>query len=64
MGGCPRLVSDDDREFIIATATTGPVALGRRFTHWSLRKLIDDLSRNRATPDRLSAWGRPSPEAA
>ncbi len=45
-GGRPRLISDDDREFIIATATTRPMKLGRPFTHWSLRKLTDYLTRN------------------
>ncbi|MFJ9552159.1 IS630 family transposase [Streptomyces erythrochromogenes] len=46
-GGRPRLISDDEREFIIATAKTRPAKLGRPFTHWSLRKLADHLSRNR-----------------
>jgi len=46
-GGRPRLISDDEREFIIATAKTRPVTLGRPFTHWSLRKLTDYLARNR-----------------
>lgn len=52
-GGRPRLIGDEDREFIIATATTRPVALGRPFTHWSLRKLTDYLSRNRARTVRI-----------
>jgi transposase len=46
-GGRPRLISDDQRTFIIATARTRPTALGCPFTHWSLRKLTDYLSRNR-----------------
>lgn len=46
-GGRPRLISDDEREFIIATARTRPVKLGRPFTHRSLRKLADYLARNR-----------------
>ncbi|WP_138899586.1 IS630 family transposase [Streptomyces chryseus] len=46
-GGRPRLIGDDEREFIIATAKTRPVTLGRPFTHWSLRKLSDYLARNR-----------------
>ncbi|MFJ4866958.1 helix-turn-helix domain-containing protein [Streptomyces sp. NPDC088748] len=45
--GRPRLISDDEREFIIATAKIRPAKLGRPFTHWSLRKLTDHLSRNR-----------------
>lgn len=45
-GGRPRLINDDDREFIVTTATTRPVVLGRPFTHWSLRKLADYLAHN------------------
>ena len=44
-GGRPRLISDDDIEFIVATATTRPAKLGRPFTHWSVRKLADHLAR-------------------
>ncbi len=47
-GGRPRLISDDDRDVIIATATARPTALGRPFTHWSLRKLCDYLARKPA----------------
>jgi transposase len=43
-GGRPRLISSDDEEFIVATATTRPVRLGRPFTHWSIRKLADYLA--------------------
>ncbi|MFJ9890025.1 helix-turn-helix domain-containing protein [Streptomyces sp. NPDC091287] len=39
----PRLISDDEREFIITTAKTRPVGLGQPFTHWSLRKLFGPL---------------------
>jgi transposase len=45
-GGRPRLISDDDVEFIIATATTRPEKLGLPFTHWSLRKLAAYLAAN------------------
>jgi transposase len=45
-GGRPRLISDADIEFIIATATTRPAKLGRPFTHWSVRKLADYLTGN------------------
>lgn len=38
-GGRPRLLSDDDEAFVVATATTGPRARGLPFTRWSLRKL-------------------------
>ncbi|WP_309049757.1 helix-turn-helix domain-containing protein, partial [Streptomyces sp.] len=39
-GGRPRQLSDDDENFLIATATTRPVKLGQPFTRWSLRKLV------------------------
>jgi hypothetical protein len=32
-GGRPRLISDDDVAFIVATAKTRPETLGRPFTH-------------------------------
>jgi transposase len=54
-GGRPRLISDDDVEFIVATATTRPAALGRPFTHWSIRKLTDYLATGAA---RRVAIGR------
>ncbi|MFE9694384.1 IS630 family transposase [Micromonospora sp. NPDC005806] len=46
-GGRPRLITDDDQQFIVATATTRPKSLGRPFTHWSIRKLADYLTTNR-----------------
>lgn len=36
-GGRPRLISHDDIEFIVATATTRPTKLGRPFTRWSVQ---------------------------
>lgn len=45
-GGRPRQISDEDVEFIVATARTRPTKLGRPFTHWSLRKLADYLADN------------------
>ena len=45
-GGRPRLISDEDTEFIIAAATARPAALGLPFTHWSLRKLAAYLAAN------------------
>ncbi|MCY0955337.1 IS630 family transposase [Streptomyces sp. H27-S2] len=53
-GGRPRLISDEEREFITATAKTRPVQLGRPFTHWSLRKLADYLARNRVRVVKIS----------
>ena len=45
-GGRPRRISDDDVEFIVATAKARPETLGRPFTHWSVRKLAAYLRRN------------------
>ncbi|GAA1319046.1 IS630 family transposase [Streptomyces sanglieri] len=39
-GGRPRLLSDDDEDFVVQTATTRPTKLGQPFTRWSLRKLV------------------------
>ena len=39
-GGRPRLISDEDVDFIVAAATTRPEKLGQPFTRWSLRKLV------------------------
>lgn len=38
-GGRPRLLSPDDEDFVVQTATTRPTKLGQPFTRWSLRKL-------------------------
>lgn len=38
-GGRPRLLSPDDEDFVIQTATTRPTKLGQPFTRWSIRKL-------------------------
>ncbi|MET7529896.1 MULTISPECIES: IS630 family transposase [Streptomyces] len=38
-GGRPRLLSPDDEDFVIKTATTRPAMLGQPFIRWSLRKL-------------------------
>lgn len=39
-GGRPRLLSPDDEDFLVVTATTRPARLGQPFTRWSLRKLV------------------------
>lgn len=39
-GGRPRLLSRDDEDFVVQTATTRPIKLGQPFTRWSLRKLV------------------------
>jgi transposase len=51
--GRPRLISDDDIDFVIATATTRPGKLERPFTHWSLRKLAAYLAENPDRPVRI-----------
>lgn len=43
-GGRPRLITTTDRAVIVETATTRPEKLGRPFTRWSLRKLVDYLA--------------------
>jgi transposase len=45
-GGRPRRITAADEEFIVATARKRPRAVGRPFTHWSLRKLADYLADN------------------
>ncbi|MER6388760.1 helix-turn-helix domain-containing protein [Streptomyces sp. NPDC001523] len=52
-GGRPRLLSHDDEDFVIQTATTRPTVLGKPFTRWSIRKLVDHLRRNTARPVRI-----------
>jgi transposase len=54
-GGRPRRLSDDDEDFVIATATTRPVRVGQPFTRWSLRKLVAYLRKSA----RLSDSHRP-----
>lgn len=44
-GGRPRLLSPDDEDFVIKTATTRPSKLGQPFTRWSIRKLAAYLRR-------------------
>jgi transposase len=54
-GGRPRLLSDDQEEFVVATATTRPARLGQPFTRWSIRKLAAYL---RQSPGRAIMIGR------
>lgn len=51
-GGRPRLLSDDDEDFVIQTAATRPAKLGKPFTRWSIRKLADHLRHDPARPIR------------
>ena len=43
-GGRPRRITTEDEEFIVQTAKTRPEKLGRPFTRWSVRKLVDYLA--------------------
>ena len=54
-GGRPRRISPDETAYIVATALTRPEKLGRPFTHWSVRKLVDYLGAN---PVRMVSIGR------
>ncbi|CAM5719110.1 hypothetical protein GCM10010390_59140 [Streptomyces mordarskii] len=44
-GGRPHLLTPDDENFVIQTATTRPTKLGQPFTRWSIRKLAAYLRR-------------------
>lgn len=44
-GGRPRLLTSDEEDLVIHTATTRPTKLGQPFTRWSLRKLAAYLAR-------------------
>jgi transposase len=52
-GGRPRLISDEDIEFIVKAATTRPEKLGLPFTCWSLRKLAAYLAGQAGRPVRI-----------
>lgn len=53
-GGRPRLLSDDDEDFVIQTAVTRPTKLGQPFTRWSIRKLATYLRRVHGRVIRIS----------
>ncbi|WRZ88033.1 IS630 family transposase [Streptomyces sp. NBC_01007] len=44
-GGRPRLLSTDDEDFVVQTATARPAKIGLPFTRWSIRKLAAYLRR-------------------
>jgi transposase len=54
-GGRPRLLTPDEENLVVATATTRPRKLGRPFTRWSIRKLADHLAE---VPDQRIRIGR------
>ncbi|MFE5407110.1 IS630 family transposase [Streptomyces sp. NPDC056580] len=53
-GGRPRLLSPDDEDFVIATATTRPTKLCQPFTRWPIRKLAAYLRRVHGRVIRIS----------
>ncbi|MFW5421072.1 IS630 family transposase [Nocardiopsis sp. CNT-189] len=53
-GGRPRLLNTEQEEHVATTATTRPTALGKPFTHWSIRKLTDHLRQDPRQPLRIS----------
>ncbi len=54
-GGRPRMLSADDEDFVVQTATTRPAKLDQPFTRWSVRKLAAYLRR---VPGRVIRFGR------
>jgi transposase len=44
-GGRPRLLTPDDEDYVVQTATTRPTKLGQPYTRWSIRKLAVYLRR-------------------
>jgi transposase len=52
-GGRPRLLTVGDEDFVAATATTRPGALGQPFTCWSIRKLAAFLGEFPQHPVRI-----------
>jgi len=62
-GGRPRLISDDDVEFIVAAATSRPEKLGLPFTHWSLRKLAAYLAGDSTRAVTIGRERSPSADA-
>jgi hypothetical protein len=56
VGGWPsRRITIDDEAFIVETAKSRPEKLGRPFTRWSIRKLVQYLADN---PTRVVKIGR------
>jgi transposase len=63
-GGRPRLISDDDVQVIVTTATTRPKSLGLPFTRWSIRKLADYLRGVLPPCRRQDGTGKHDPDRA
>ncbi len=52
-GGRPRRLSPDDKDFVVATATTRPAKVGQPFTRWSL---LSEQWKQRGALRRYRAW--------
>lgn len=52
-GGRPRLLSTDDEDFVVQTATTRPTKPGQPFTRWSIRELAAYLRKVRGRVIRI-----------
>jgi transposase len=52
-GGRPRLLTADQEDLVVATATTRPTTLGQPFTRWSVRKLAGYLAARADRPIRI-----------
>lgn len=65
-GGRPRLLSRDDEDFVIQTATTRPTKLGQPFTRWSIRNSPSTCGKCTAARSGSAArrYGVSSPAAA
>lgn len=48
-----RLLSPDDEDFVVQTATTRPTGLGQPFTRWSIRELLAHLRKVRGRVIRI-----------
>jgi transposase len=65
-GDRPRLLSPDDDDFVVATATTRPTTCGQPFTRWPIRKLaayLRTLRPRRVDEAIREASGRQLPPA-
>jgi transposase len=52
-GGRPRLLSPDQEDLVVATATTRPTTLDQPFTRWSIRKLAAYLNTTAGGPIQI-----------
>jgi transposase len=62
-GGRPRLLSPDDEDFVVQTATTRPTKLSQPITRWSIRKLLAYLRKVHGRVIRIGREALRSPRA-